>query len=107
MGQNVLTNFETPDITSWFFYQRSMYLSLTDLTLLCVPVHVCLYVLCCSCLVLFFEFVTSDFDYDVDYGLVLMFEFMLVCVMLLRPFCRPIFYSEIRCISKAILVLSN
>ena len=73
MGQNVLTIFETPDITSWFFYQRSMYLSLTDLTLLCVPVHVCLYVLCCSCLVLFFEFVTSDFDYDVDYGLVLLF----------------------------------
>ena len=76
MGQNVLTIFETPDITSWFFYQRSMYLSLTDLTLLCVPVHVCLYVLCCSCLVLFFEFVTSDFDYDVDYGLVLTFGFI-------------------------------
>ena len=48
MGQNVLTNFETPDITSWLFYRRSIYPSFTDLTLLCVPVHVCcLPVMCC------------------------------------------------------------
>ena len=66
-----------------------MYLSFTDLTLLCVPVHVCLHVLCCSCLVLFFEFVTSDFDYDVDYGLVLTFGFTITRSMSLLVDLHP------------------
>ena len=59
VGQDALTLFETPDITSWLFSQKSMCLSITDWTLLHVPVHVCCLlsvlfaVLFCVCLLEF------------------------------------------------------
>ena len=76
MGQNALTIFETPDITSWLFLPE---------------VHISLFygidfvvctgtVLLSTCSVLFVLVFTNlslwIYDYDVDYGLVLLSDLL-------------------------------
>ena len=59
MGQNALTIFETPDITSWLFYRRSIYWPIMNMTLLCMCTGTCVLSTCdvffCVCPI---EFVT-------------------------------------------------